>query len=533
MRKKKAYLEVLLKDEIVEGVAERPFISRKARTSLYDIVQALHHAAKDPDISALALSIEPLNTGWARLSDLRRAVSKFRNSGKQVYCFLQEGGNAEYYLASASDRIFMPPAAHLHLVGLSAETFFFRNVLDRFGIEAELFSIGEYKSAAEMFTRMGMSEPAREQLERILDDSFEELCRAFEDRGFSREDSTALMDDGPYTAREAVARKLIDGICYQDELAGKMEEIIGKKARAVAAARYPAGDGLVRRILTFRRSRIAVIDVTGHIETGESRRNQAGREVAGADTIRKFLDHAERSRITRAIIIRIDSPGGSGIASDLIWRKISLVNKKKPVVVSFGDVAASGGYYIAAPAGRIIAEPTSITGSIGVLAGKFVARGLIESLGIRREAIARGKHAGYDSVFTNFTPDEEEKLRQQLSEFYREDFVKKVAEGRKISEQEVDEAGRGRVWTGKRAVENRLVDELGGLMEAVQRARESAGIPERAKVRVVHYYRHRRLWERLMPGMRPPLLALDLIERMERLATQGILLEMPFSIRIR
>jgi protease-4 len=399
VRKKKLYLDLLLKDEIVEGHPESSFFSRKSKTALHEIVEILQRAAGDRRIAALLLTIEPLDSGWARLSDLRRALSKFRQSGKPIYCLMQDAGNSEYYLASACSKVFMPPAAHLRLVGLSVEAFFLGEVLDRFGIQAQIQSIGEYKSAAEMFTRTGMSAPAREQIEALLDDSFDELCRALLDRGFSREEMAEQINHGPYTAREAVERKLLDGICYQDEVPEKLKGELGEKILPITAGKYSKRDGFLKLLCTFRRPRIAIVNVVGHIDTGESRRNQAGRDVAGSDTIRAFLDHAEHSRRVRAIVLRVDSPGGSGMASDLIWRKILLVGKKKPVVVSFGDVAASGGYYISAPAWRIVAEPTSITGSIGVLAGKFVAREVMNRLAVHRESIQRGAHAGYESLF--------------------------------------------------------------------------------------------------------------------------------------
>ncbi len=434
----------------------------------------------------------------------------------------------------------MPPAAHLRLVGLSVEAFFLGEVLDRFGIQAQIQSIGEYKSAAEMFTRTEMSAPAREQIEALLDDSFDELCRALMDRGFSREEIAEQINHGPYTAREAVERKLLDGICYQDEVPEKLKGELGEKILPITAGKYSKRDGFLKLLCTFRRPRIAIVNVVGHIDTGESRRNQAGRDVAGSDTIRAFLDHAEHSRRVRAIVLRVDSPGGSGMASDLIWRKILLVGKKKPVVVSFGDVAASGGYYISAAASRIVAEPTSITGSIGVLAGKFVAREVMNRLAVHRESIQRGAHAGYESLFKEFSQEESEQLHRQISEFYREDFVKKVAEGRKLNEDAVDQAGRGRVWSGKRAKEQKLVDEIGGIFEAIQQARKLAGIPDSKKVRVVHYYRHRRIWERLIPDFRSPIMVrvisppvLDAMDIAEQLSKQGILLLMPFSIRIR
>jgi len=538
--KRRAFLELLLKDEIVEGQPEHSVFSRKAKTGLQDVLEVLQRAARDPKIVALSLALDNLSAGWARLSDLRRALVRFRKSGKPVYCCIQDGGNAEYYLASACDWICMPPASHLNLVGLAAEVFFLRDVLDRFGIEAQLQAVGEYKSAAEMFTRTGMSQPAREQVDQLLDDHYEELCGAIRGRGFTREEVTQRIDSGPYTAREALGQKLLDGICYQDEVGDKLKEKLGEKIRSVPADKYFRTDGFIKLLLTFRRPRIAVINVAGHIDSGESRRNQAGRPITGADTIVGFLDHAKQSRRVKAIVLRIDSPGGSGLASDFIWRKISLVNKAKPIVVSFGDVAASGGYYIAAPASHIVAESTSITGSIGVLAGKFVARELMSRLAVRRESLHRGAHAEYGSLFSEFSREESDRLQQQIQEFYREDFVRKVADGRKLDDEAVDQAGRGRVWSGLRAKECKLVDEIGGFLDAVQKARELAQIPGTRKIRVVHYFRHRRFWERFIPDIHTPFIAgilpepaIDAAGMIRQLGKQSMLLIMPFQIRIR
>jgi protease-4 len=464
----------------------------------------------------------------------------FRRSNKPIYCYIQEGGNAEYYLASACNRIFMPPASHLNLVGLSVEVFFFRDLLERFGIDARLQSVGEYKSAAEMFTRTSMSSPAREQLESLLDDHYEELCRAIQSRGFAHDEIAPLIDSGPYTAREALAKRLLDGVCYQDEATDKLKGQLGEKTHPLPAHKYFPGDGFFKRLLTFRRVRIAIITVAGHIGSGESRRNQAGRTIAGAETIGGFLEHARRSRRVRAVIVRIDSPGGSSLASDLIWHKISLLASQKPVVVSFGDVAASGGYYIASPASHIFAEPTSITGSIGVLAGKFVAVELMNRLPIHREALRRGEHAGYESLFSEFSREESDRLNTQMLEFYREDFLRKVSSGRKMEEEAVDRAGRGRVWSGKRAKEYNLVDEIGGLSEAIQQARKLAHLPESKKIRVIHYYKRRRFWERFMPDIRSPIMAgilppsaIDCLNMIESVGRQRILLLLPFQIQIR
>jgi protease-4 len=286
--------------------------------------------------------------------------------------------------------------------------------------------------------------------------------------------------------------------------------------------------------------RIAVIDVVGQIVAGESRRDRAGRHLAGAETVGRFLDHARKSKRVRAVVLRIDSPGGTGEASDEIWRKVSLLKASKPVVASMGDVAASGGYYVSVPASEILAEATTITGSIGVLGGKFVARELMTRLLVHREVISRGTHAEFESLFAPYSESEIENLRRHLEEFYQEGFIRKVAAGRGLSEDAADRAGRGRVWSAKRAVSLGLIDGLGGPMEAVNEARRLACIPQKRKARVVFYHRRPRLRDLLAPEFASPfrqaampLPLAEMLECLTRIRGVSVLLWMPFRIRIR
>jgi protease-4 len=426
-------------------------------------------------------------------------------------------------------------------VGLASEVFFLREVLDRVGIEPQIFSVGEFKSAGEMFTRTGMSEPAREQWDALLDDYSREFCQALASgRHCGIEEMQAKIDRGPYSAREALREKLLDGVCYEDEMEDKIKAALGPHLKAAGHGKFVPHDGLIKRWLTFRRPQIAMIDVLGTIASGESRRDRTGRHVTGAATLTKFLERALKSRRIAAVVVRVDSPGGTGLASDLIWRRMSLLAERKPVVISFGDVAASGGYYISAPGSTIVAEPNSITGSIGVLGGKFAAGELLSRLSVHRESILRGKHSEFGSLFTPFSPSEAERLQQQMQEFYREDFVKKVAGGRQIAEEDVDRAGRGRVWSGVGALRQRLVDSIGGVEDAIAEARKRAGIPQKRKIRLVHYIRKRRLRELLLPDFSPqfrvgwlPDDVTDTLETLQQLRDSPILLLMPFRIRIR
>jgi protease-4 len=299
--------------------------------------------------------------------------------------------------------------------------------------------------------------------------------------------------------------------------------------RARSLHHYYPRDGFFKRLFTPRRPQIAVIDVVGTIISGRSRRDRTARQAAGAETIGSYLDHARDSRRVRGVLLRVDSPGGSGGASDVMWRKISQVRERKPVVVSFGDVAASGGYYIAVAGSSIFSEGLSITGSIGVLGGKFVMRDLMNRLAIRRESISRGQHAEYASWLKPFSQAEAEKLESHLQEFYREDFVKKVAQGRKMTEEEVDGIGRGRIWSGIRAQNHGLVDRLGGPLEALMETRRLAGIPDKKKIRLVHYHRRRRLLDLFIPDFSAETTAAEILRQLGT----SVLLWMPYQFRIR
>ena len=527
MSRKKFYLDILIKGDVVEGRLEQSMFSRKPKAALLDVLDALARAARDGKTAAALLTLDDVSVGWARLGSLRRALAEFRSTGKPVYCFMETGGNAEYYLATACTRILMAPSGSLNVVGLSAQVFFFREVFDQFGILPELRSVGDYKSAGEMFTRSDMSPASREQWNELLDDHYTEFCKAIsESAGTAPEEAAAKIDSGPYSAREAAREKLIHGVCYRDEAIEALKKDLGQELRPRPMSYFCPREGFFKRLFTFRRPRIAVIDVLGIIASGRSRGDRRLRQTAGAETIGKFLDHALESSRIRAVLLRIDSPGGSGIASDVLWRKISQLRERKPVVVSFGDTAASGGYYIAAAGSCIVAESLSITGSIGVLGGKFVLRDLMDRLAIRRESVNRGQRAEYASWLKPFSEAEAEKLNSHLQEFYREDFVKKVAQGRNMEEEEVDKVGRGRVWSGTRARDLGLVDFLGGPLEALREARRLAGIPAKKKIRVVEYHRRRRLIEMLMPDLSAEA------ELLQQLGT-SILLWMPFEPRIR
>jgi protease-4 len=540
-KKRPLVLQVRLEEEVVEARAETPFFARSPKVDLRLATQAIRRAAGDRRVGGLIVRLAHPEIGWAKAASLTRAIRAFRSAGKPVVAFLEGAGNLDYALACSCETLLMHPGATLDLVGLQAEAFFFKDLLERFGIEAELDSVGEYKSAGEMFVRRGMSPAHREALQALLTDLSDQLESSIaEGRGFAAERVRELFDEGPYTADEARERGLVDRVDHEDACESLLREKLGVDVVVLPHTRYPARDGWLRRLLTFRRQQVAVVYAVGVIASGDHRRSRPSARVVGSRSFQELLKRVRESRRVKAVVVRVESPGGAAVASDLIWRELALTRKQKPVVVSMGDVAASGGYYIATAADAILAEPCTLTGSIGILGGKLVGRRLLDMLGIERETLALSKRAGYRSVTRGFRPDEREKLRAHLRFFYDKLFLPRVAEGRRLSVDQVHEVARGRVWTGRQGKERGLIDELGDLEAAIQLAREKAGIPREQKVRVVTYVKRPRLRELLSFGLPwgawgsfsgNPLSAL--VELLGPLASEEALFLMPWILRIK
>jgi protease-4 len=458
-----------LPSELAES--ELPFevfsLRRLGRESatLYDVLGALHAAAEDDHVSALVLHIGDVRWGWAKLGEVRDAVQAFSRAGKPVIASLGSGaGETEYLLASAADRVVMAPAGVLGLDGLSLTTFFMRGTLDKLGISANFFHVGEYKSAIEMYTRTGASQPARAALEAVLDDHYRLLVDSLASgRGLPRAAIVRALDQGPFTATEARRRGLLDTLIYDAEVDSFALAGAGRHAVALPLDRY------AERLPGARGGKqVALIVVEGEIVPGKSRQG-------GAETLIGALREARRKRAIKAVVLRVDSPGGAAQAADDIWREVERCRRVKPVIVSMSDYAASGGYYIAAPADTILADPATITGSIGIFAGKFNVAGLLRKAGVGVESISRGAHAGMLSPFRDMTPDEARRFQSILEEGYRT-FVARVANGRHRTTRQVEAVAQGRAWTGLAARSRGLVDGLGGLEAAIDVARERGGI---------------------------------------------------------
>jgi protease-4 len=440
------------------------------RIALYTLVHGLDQAARDDRVTALVLHIGDMDWGWAKIAEVRDAVLRFRSSGKPVYASLGGGGEAEYLLASAADQVAIPPAAWLQLNGLTASAVFLRGSLDKLGIRPNYAHAGRFKSAVESYTRTGMSPESRRALEALLDDSYRLLADSLAAAREMPADSVRrLLDRGPFGAGAALARGLVDTLLYEADIDSLALREAGRGAVTLSLARY-AG-----RLPTPRAGpHIALVTASGTIVPGRSRYVRGEGQALGAETLIEALRQARNRRSVKAVVLRIDSPGGVLEASDDIWGEVRRCRAVKPVIVSMSDYAASGAYYIAVGADRIVAQPSTVTGSIGVYGGKLNLLGLYRKLGLNVETVSRGAHAEMMSPFRDFTAEEAGHFQRQLDEAY-EIFLARVAEGRHLSRATADSLGQGRVWSGIEARARGLVDTLGGFETVFPIALEKAG----------------------------------------------------------
>jgi protease-4 len=530
------YLDVHIDGEIPErpAVTFGAFLERQP-PSLRTLLRSIERAADDSRVKALVLRVGVApGAGWGKIEELRTAITRFRKSGKPAYAHLEYAGNKEYYLATACSKIYAVPTAILDVTGLAAEVTFFRGTLDKLGVQAQFEGVGKYKNAPNQFTERGFTEPHREQTEALLDSLYGDYTRAIATaRGKSAEDVKALVDDGPYDGHAALKAGLVDELAYYDELLD--EELEG--AARVTPGRYVRSAW--RDFSLGGRPKVAVIYVVGEIVSGESAVSGFGGEgFAGSDTIARAIRQARQDDDIKAIVVRVDSPGGSGTASDVIWRELRLARAEKPVIASMSDVAASGGYYIAMASDLVVAQPTTITGSIGVFAGKFSLRGLYEKIGLTEELVTRGENAALFSLSRPWNEAERKKVRRFAEVFY-EEFLKKAAECRKHTEDEIHAVAQGRVWTGRDAVAGGLVDELGGLSHALDLAKQRARIDEDEELEIVVLPTQKTLWETLfddedtlLESHLPPHVRALL--RWARSTSGGFLsARLPFELRIR
>jgi len=459
------------------------------------IVDNLRKAKVDARVRAVLLKPTGFDSPfWGKVQEVRDAVVDFRKSGKPVYAYLEYGGDREYYLATAADKVFLMPSTALDLTGVATYELFLRGTLDKIGVIPDLHRIGDYKTAVNTFREKAYTAAHREMDQSMNRDLYEQIVRGIADgRKKNESDIRALIDDGPFLPEDALHAGLVDDVAYADQVDDKLRS--GEKRAHLDTDDYarvnPSSLGLNKG------PRVAVIYASGTIASGKSGYDPMNGAIAGSDTLIDYIKQARRDSAVRAIVLRVDSPGGSATASDAIWRELMITKNERsdrPLVVSMSDLAASGGYYIAMPAQVIVAQPSTLTGSIGIFGGKFVTGGLYEKLGAHIESTSIGRNAEINGPARPYNPQELKKLEEQLQSFY-DQFVEKVAAARHSTPEKIDAIAQGRVWTGRQGKQNGLVDELGGLDRAVAIAKQRAKIAADADVELIVYPPRKSLYE--------------------------------------
>ncbi len=501
-------LELDLTDGLPEGPVTDPLsaVLSRRKIRLTDVIEGLRRARQDDRVRALVVKVGGGQIGLARMQEIREAVAGFRESGKLAVAWAETfgeftHGNVPYYLATAFDRIYLQPSGSVGLTGVAVEQLFLHDALAKIGVAFQSAKRYEYKSAADALTERGFTPAAREATERLAVSVAEQISAAIaERRGMTVEDARALLDRGPFLAADALSEGLVDALGYRDEVYADVRKEAGADAVLQYVARYQRAHILAQRARQLSKQRerfVAVIYASGPIKSGRTTRSPLGGGAMGSDTVSAALRSARHDERARAVLLRVNSPGGSAVASDTIWREVVRIRAAgKPVVVSMGDVAASGGYYISMAADIIVAQPGTLTGSIGVILGKPVLADALERAGITTDSVSVGTGATMFAPTHPFTDEEWQRINTWLDAVYR-DFTEKVASGRRMPADRVDQVARGRVWTGADAAGNGLIDELGGLQTAAEIARRRAGLPADAPLRV---------YPRLTPldQLRPP-----------------------------
>jgi protease IV len=462
---------------------------------LHDYIDALDSARSDSRITGLVVRIGPLGGGWAKIEELRQHLLAFRASGKPNVCYLgYDGvGNPEYYLASACSQVWLVPTNPLSITGMMAQALFLRGTLDKLKVVPEVYHIAEFKTAYNTYTEKKFTPAHREEVEAVLTGVFNQyLTDAAQARRMERQKFETLVAGGPFSGSEAVRNGLVDRLGYWDQVQEYFKERGGWNP--ISLERYENYESVPGR---SGGPRIAVVYATGEIASGDSGESPTSGTVMGGDTIAAALREARKDSGVRAIVLRVDSGGGSVVASEVIRREVELAATRKPVVVSMADLAASGGYWISAPAAKIVAEPDTETGSIGVLAGKMNLAGLYSLLGLSTDYVATSDNATLFSDQQNFTPAQEAYIEKSLQETYQT-FTQTVAADRHMSVQAVDQIAKGRVWSGTQGKQLGLVDYLGGLDRAIAVAKQLANIPERQSVSIERLPRQKSLLEQLL-----------------------------------
>jgi protease IV len=497
----------------------------------HEFVDAIDTAKTDSRITGLVVKIGPLETGWAKLEEIHAHLMAFRQSHKPSICYLgYDGiGNPEYFLASACDQVWLVPTAPVDISGMMGEAVFLRGTLDKLKIYPDMYHIAEYKTASNQLTEKKFTPAHREEVDSLLHSIYGQyLDQVSAARHIDRAKFENLVKKGPYLSKEALQTKLVDKLAYWDEVQNLFEKKNGNW-KTVGLGRYRS------EVKNEGREALAVVYATGLIASGDSGNSPGGGLIMGGDSVAGDLRRAREDSSIKAIILRVDSGGGSAVASEVIRREVQLARQEKPVVISMSDVAASGGYWISMSANRIVAEPGTITGSIGVVIGKLNLSGFYNLIGLSTDYVATSENATLFWDQQNFTPAQRQSIQKGMQDTYN-CFTQGVAEGRKMTVEAVDKIGRGRVWSGEQAKSLGLADELGGLNRAIAVAKQLAGIPAEKSVRIVRLPEEKTFFEQLFSRGRSDTLTNTTLEAKIRWLTrisEPVQVRMPFDLQIR
>ena len=512
-----------------------PFFEAQAPMTVQETWETFRKAAADSRVKGIIFEPRGLAIGWAKMQEIRAEIQQFKKSGKPIIAFLRNPGAREYYLATATDRIYLAPEDSLDLKGLRAETVFLKNTLDKLGVKMDIVHAGKYKDAGDVFTRTSPSPETLEVLNQILDQLYGNLVDTIAEGRRKQPDAIkALIDQGPFMANDALTAGLVDSLGFEDQVVedmkGRLKQTDLKRLSSKAYLKAPlANAGTVRRI--------ALVVGQGVITRGGGNEGSNDDGITSGGFI-KLLKQAENDSTIKGVIMRVDSPGGDGIASDDILHEAKNLSKKKPLVISMSDVAASGGYFISVTGDPILAYPNTITGSIGVIFGRINLRGLYDKIGVNKQLLTRGRYADLDSDYSPLSDDERQKITSEIDAFYKS-FVTRVAQGRKKTFEQIEPIAQGRVWLGAQAKQNGLVDELGGLDRAIELIRQRANIAAADKITLVPYPAKRSVFDMLLNRSDESAAIESKMERLlgglpvRALAEGGFMKVMPYSITVR
>jgi len=511
----KASIAVIRLEGSYPEKASQPGIFGELSSNLFDTVRRFDRAAKDEDIAAVVVDVRNPVMGRAQIGEVRAAIRRVRDERKPVYATLEMALTGDYLIASACDKIMLPESGTLLLPGVRAEVMFYKDLLDKIGVKADILQCGDFKGAAEPLTRSEMSDALRKQMTLMVDDLYDQTIDTIAvDRGLDRENVKGLIDQALISPKQARSGGLIDVIQYRDglrrtiadDLSAEEVEFENGYGKKKVESEFEGLSGMLKLMEMMMgqekdkaetgRKRLALIYAAGPIMTGQSESDLFGEETLGSDTLVAAIDKAAEDKDVIAVVLRVNSPGGSALASDLIWQAIERAKKEKPVIASMGDVAASGGYYISMGCDTIYVDPGTITGSIGVVGGKLALGGLYAKLGLKTTVISRGKNSGLFSSEEPFTSSERKAWQGMMQETYRM-FKAKAATGRNIPAKKLEGLAGGRIWTGQRAIKNGLADKTGTLYEALKDAKQRGGIGDDEKVDLLILPKPRSFFEQL------------------------------------